>query len=145
MYPHTDCRNYLTDKRRILVAKSRVANYTSEAKKKLRSHLYFDLRDHCLFCGFPAKVNGKKRGNDVYSAKIFDFQKTIEKNCEERNDSWSREVKARLGMINDLHAADAVYHQTCSVNSRTRKKHPYKISPTPEKKKKTKKKGVCRR
>ena len=54
-----------------------------DAGEKLRSHLYFDFRDHCLFCGFPAEVNGKKRGNDVYFVKTFDFQKTIEKNCEE--------------------------------------------------------------
>ena len=78
-------------------------------------------------------MNGKKRGNDVYSVKTFDFQKIIEKNCEERNDSWNREVKGRLGMINDLHAADGVYHQTCSVNFRTRKKHPYTFSPIPAK------------
>ena len=72
-FVHTDCRKYLTDKRRILVAKRKVANYIPEAPK-LRSHSSFDFKDHCLFCGFPAKLNGKKRGNYVYSVKTFEFQ-----------------------------------------------------------------------
>lgn len=122
---HTDLRKFLTDKRRILVAKRRIANCNNDTSEppKLRSHSSFDFRDHCLFCGFPAKINEWKRGNDAFSVRTFEFQKTIGKICEERNDSWSREVTGRLGVINYLHAADAVYHQTCSVNFRTRKKH----------------------
>lgn len=135
---HTDCRKFLTDKRRILVAKRRIANCYSDTSEppKLRSHSSFDFRDHCLFCGFPAKINERKRGNDAFSVRTFEFQKTIGKICEERNDSWSREVKGRLGVINDLHAADALYHQTCSVNFRTRKNIPSTFSPTPAKQKK---------
>lgn len=41
--------------------------------------------------------------------------------CDERRDEWSAEVRGRIESVNDLHAADAVYHQSCSVNFRTKK------------------------
>ena len=49
-----------------------------------------------------------------------------------KNDSWSTNVLSRIQFVQDLHAADAVYHQKCSVNFRTGKCLP---SPTPNKKK----------
>jgi hypothetical protein len=58
-----------------------------------------------------------------------DFQINIEKICRERNDSWSR-----IQFVQDLHAADTVYHPKCSVNFRTGKSV---SSPTPNKKKTT--------
>jgi hypothetical protein len=44
--------------------------------------------------------------------------------CTKRNDEWSRQVKARIDFVNDLHAADAVYHTVCNVNFRTLKQVP---------------------
>lgn len=41
--------------------------------------------------------------------------------CRKRNDEWSNVVLGRLEYAQDLHAADSVYHQTCSVNFRTGK------------------------
>lgn len=35
--------------------------------------------------------------------------------CDERRDEWSAEVRGRIKSVNDLHAADAVYHQSCIV------------------------------
>ena len=44
--------------------------------------------------------------------------------CQERQDDWADSVQARLLHWHDLPAADALYHQTCSVNFRTGKKIP---------------------
>jgi hypothetical protein len=54
-----------------------------------------------------------------------DFQESIVKVCEERNDDkWSETDLSRLEHLRDFHAADAVYHQACSVNFRTGKQIP---------------------
>ncbi|VDI00550.1 Hypothetical predicted protein [Mytilus galloprovincialis] len=58
-----------------------------------------------------------------------DFQKRIEQVCNDRDDEWAVEVRGRLECVGDLHAADALYHQTCSVNFRTSKKIPKAFSP----------------
>lgn len=44
--------------------------------------------------------------------------------CQERGDLCADSVQARILLIHDLHAADAVYHQICSVNFRTKKQIP---------------------
>jgi hypothetical protein len=54
----------------------------------------------------------------------MDFQNKILQTCIERNDSWGNEVKGRIQSVNDLHAADAVYHQSCSINFQTMKQIP---------------------
>lgn len=46
------------------------------------------------------------------------FQNSVMKACEARNDLWSTYVQSRLLSVNDLPAADAIYHQACSVNFR---------------------------
>ena len=57
----------------------------------------------------------------MFPVRTSDFQTNISKICEERNDKWGRLVASRLAFVIDLHAADAVYHQQCSVNFRTLK------------------------
>lgn len=44
--------------------------------------------------------------------------------CSERGDAWAKTIRARLLSVNDLPPADAVYHQTCNVNFRTKKQIP---------------------
>ena len=48
--------------------------------------------------------------------------------CRTRNDERSSVVLSRLEYVQDLHAADSVYHQTCSVNFRTGKGIPKEFS-----------------
>ena len=52
------------------------------------------------------------------------FQDSIAQICKERNDESSEIVLCRLEYAQDLHAADAVYHQACSVNFCTGKQVP---------------------
>jgi len=41
--------------------------------------------------------------------------------CEARGDAWAEVVRARVLHVNDLPAADAIYHHTCSTHFRTKK------------------------
>ncbi len=97
---------------------------TSSDRPVLRSSEEgFSFKTDCFFCGRPAKL-GRKRKHDVILVKTIGIKETIVKICQERADSWSDTVKARILHVHDLHAADAVYHQTCSVNFRTKKQMP---------------------
>ena len=97
---------------------------TSSDRPVLRSSEEgFSFRTDCFFCGRTAKF-GRKRKHDVLQVKTLGIKETILKVCQERADSWSDAVKVRILHVHDLHAADAVYHQTCSVNFRTKKQMP---------------------
>ena len=88
----------------------------------------FNFREHCLFCGQSALYDNKLRDNDVFPVRTGDFMITVLKECQTRNDSWSQIVQGRVASVNDLHAADARYHQQCSSNFRTGKNIPAKLS-----------------
>jgi hypothetical protein len=82
----------------------------------LRSKVEFDFKKHCLFCGQLASVYDKKRKHDVYPVRTSDFQTKIEDVCKMRDDEWALDVRGRLEFVQDLHAADALYHQSCPQN-----------------------------
>jgi hypothetical protein len=63
----------------------------------------------------------KKSNSDVFPVRTTDFQSTILAVCKTREDDWARTVFGRIQYAQDLHAADAIYHQECSVNFRTGK------------------------
>lgn len=85
----------------------------------------FIWKEHCLFCGGVAKYDGKKKGFDVTPVRTMDFEHSIRESCRERNDDWAETVLGRLEFATaDLHAADAVYHNQCSINFRTGKQIP---------------------
>ena len=95
----------------------------------------FQFRDHCLLCGQPAKYSGNKRGNDVFPVRTSDFQATFMQVCAERNDTWAHTIRGRIEFAQDLHAADVIYHQVCSINFRTGKQVPSTFQATSEEKK----------
>ena len=135
---HRTCRRDFTDKRRILLAKRKsTTNVDENVAVELRSTVSFNFRDHCLFCAKPAKLNKSKRGLDVNPVRTMDFQTTILKICSDRDDVWGNKVQGRINSVNDLHAADAIYHQMCNVNFRTKKQIPilYSSEETPVKRK----------
>ncbi len=85
----------------------------------------FDFSIDCLFCGHSAKYNGKKKGFDVMPVRKKGFQETITQVCATRKDEWGCIVAGRLASVNDLPAADAVYHQQCSSSIRTGRQMPH--------------------
>ena len=60
-----------------------------------------------------------KRGYDVISVRTKDLYDKIQQACKVRNDEWVETARGRSEFAQDLHAADTVYHQACSVNFRT--------------------------
>lgn len=93
---------------------------TTETTKLRSQSQLFNFRTHCFICG--QAVKGKEI--EVYSVRTNNLQTTIIKVCHERNNDWTPAVRGRIETINDLHAGDAIYHQTCSVNFRTSKAVP---------------------
>ena len=128
---HKDCRRDFCRPREARQLGNRGAGF-SEEYRRLRSNGGFDFGQHCLFCGKAAKLKGCKRGHDVYPVRTFDFQATIREVCEGRKDEWGYQVLARLEFAQDLHAADAIYHQTCNVNFRTARQLPSSKQTVPE-------------
>ena len=61
---------------------------------------------------------------DVSKVTTIEMKGTILAICSGRRDAGSDAVQARMMHIHDLPAADAMYHQTCSVNFRTGKQTP---------------------
>ena len=89
------------------------------SKRSLRADQDFDFKMDCLFCQNPI-TEREKRANKAYQVmcKNREFDSSILKVCEQRNDLWAMEVKGRIAFVNDLHSEDAVYHQACSANFR---------------------------
>ena len=84
----------------------------------------FSFQENCLFCGQSVKFDATKRGYEVFPVRTKEFQDSLREVCLERNDDWALKVFARLEFARDLHAADAIYHQQCSVNFQTKKQIP---------------------
>ena len=53
----------------------------------------------------------------------------------ECNDTWAHTIRGRIEFAQDLHAADAIYHQVCSINFRTGKQLPSTFQATTGEKK----------
>lgn len=84
----------------------------------------FSFTNDCSFCGTPVSSGEQRRKSDVFKVTTIDMKDTIMATCSERQDAWSEVVQVRIMNVHDLSAADAMYHQTCSVNFRTGKQIP---------------------
>lgn len=91
----------------------------------------FLWKENCLFCG--EKVTQRHiLNNQSFFVRTTSFHEHLLRDCDERNDQWAMEVRYRIqSAVSDLHAADACYHQMCSVNFRTGKLKPCNFSSRP--------------
>jgi len=138
---HKDCRRIYCNPHQIAkdTRKEESKASTSSDRHVLRSSEEgFSFNTDCLFCGRPAKFGRKRKTQDVLQVKTIELKDTLLAICRERADVWSDAVKARILHVHDLHAADAVYHQTCSVNFRTNKQIPIAQMTDTEESKRTK-------
>ena len=101
---------------------------SKDTVKRRSTKLKFNSSEHSLFCGQYIKYKGERKGFNVIPVGTMEFLETILKTCRERNDDWSQTALGRFEYLRDLHAADAVYHQTCSINFRTGKNIPKQCS-----------------
>lgn len=73
-----------------------------------------------LFCGLSINNEQNKWLDDSYPVRTFNFQHKLESACANRgNDAWAQVVRGRMEFAQELHAADAVYHNKWNVNFRT--------------------------
>ncbi|MCG8047095.1 MAG: hypothetical protein N0E48_15925, partial [Candidatus Thiodiazotropha endolucinida] len=124
---HMECRRAYCNKNVIARDKRKqLASSAPSTSPTLRSKSEkFSFQNDCLFCGQSVKTYGQKRGYDVWPVRTKDAQNEILTICKNRGDEWSDIIRGRLQYVaGDLHAADAVYHQTCNVNFRTGKQIP---------------------
>lgn len=121
---HKECKQQFCNKNTIardLKRKSKESqSASSPAKTRSKQAKPFDFAHDCLFCGLPAKDDLNKLQNDAYPVRTFNFQAKLEIACAARgHDKWAETVQGRMEFAQELHAADAVYHNKCNVNFRT--------------------------
>lgn len=93
---------------------------------KRQAESCFSFQTDCFYCGTFANLNEKKKSADkVSKVTTIETKDTVLEICSNRgHDSWAEIVKARVMSVNDLPAADALYHHSCSSNFRTGKQIP---------------------
>lgn len=128
---HTDCRKCYTNPQQIKTKLS--ANPPiSPAKKRTRDAKgLFNNKTDCFFCG----VTIQPENSDYSNVKTDTFADSILKCCDNRSDDWATTVKGRIEYFcGDLHAADCIYHHSCSINFRTDRDVPQQYRSCPPRK-----------
>ena len=127
---HTECRKVHCSQSSINAFKRRKTTEDCHDKTHLlrSAESSFDYRTNCLFCGTKDEYDGKKTDFILIPVRTYDFQNKVLEACKHRLDDWSHRVQSRIEFVPDLPAADAVYHQACSVNFRTGKQVPKKYT-----------------
>ncbi|GFO49177.1 hypothetical protein PoB_007568200 [Plakobranchus ocellatus] len=111
---HTKCRHDYCNVNVIKRDLSTKRKQWSPSKKaNLRSSTKFDFANDCLLCGRSTRDHRKKSDVSVYQARTSSCQTNLELLCLQRGpgDKLAETVKGRIEYAQDLHAADAVYHQ----------------------------------
>jgi hypothetical protein len=128
---HTQCRRVYCNVYSIAAAiRKRTFESTTDLCTLRSTEPLFNHKEHCIFCGSPDTYDHRKMydhrtiGHKLVKILTSEFHGEINKLCDTRKDTWSDTVKGRINSVNDLFAADAVYHQVCSVNFRTNKSIP---------------------
>ena len=128
---HVECRRNFTNEKNIKIFcrkrqednPNAVEGLVSIKRRSQGSH--FSFATHCFFC--ENSVSEKKLNYDrqkVHFVSTIEFFTSLKLVCEERRDRWSTLVLSRINFVGDLHAAGALYHQTCNVRFRTGKTPP---------------------
>lgn len=121
---HIGCRKRFTDKRTL--NKPQTSPSEPSFKRKCRASDKFDPKTDCLFCSTKVDFSKKHSATDEpQKVRTSEFTNSIKKCCQMRGDEWSISVLGRIEyLLSDLHAADCVYHKTCSGNFRTSRQIP---------------------
>ena len=81
-----------------------------------RAQSSFSFKTDCFY--FLGATSG-------FKVTTIETKNTVLEICSKRgNDSWAEIMRDRLLHVHDLPAAEAIYHQACSVNFRTEKQIP---------------------
>jgi hypothetical protein len=111
---HVCCRKKYTNKR-TFEQQSRHDDVAEVVQpKSLRSHVCFDWKQACFFCG-ELIINDDRHPErcETRSAQTLTIRDNLLAVCRKRNDQWAVEVEGRLNMCVDLVATEAIYHVSC--------------------------------
>jgi len=109
--------------------KERESSLSSRRSLDRKTEQYFNFKTDCFFCGTNVDLEDqKRRRGDVFRVTTLKTKHTMLQTCFERKDKWAEVVRARILHVHDLPAADAIYHQACSVNFRTKKQIPIQFA-----------------
>ena len=101
-----------------LLISFRIQNTPFNGKKS------FNFNGDCFLCETQDDGGEQWKKVDVSKVTTIEMKGTMLAIRSERRHAWGDAVQARMMHIHDLPAADAVYHQTRSVNFRTGKQIP---------------------
>ena len=137
---HQNCRREYCLPSNIQRAKKILTSETTSNRRSLtrQAEQCFSFKTDCFFCGTKVEFGEqRKRLGEAFRVTTIEMKDTLLKICSEREDEWSDMIRARLLNVHDLPSAGAVYHQTCSVNFRTKRKLPkvYEVDEQPAVKK----------
>ena len=131
---HKRCRIRHVDAKHIATSSK---TEKSQVKRTRVSLGHYDNKTQCLFCGHdcsnvdPKHPNSEKYTPTYFRVRTDEFVKTVLIHCRTRGDEWARTVQGRIEYFGgDLHAADCIYHQSCSINFRTMRSIPSMFGPT---------------
>ena len=123
---HLSCQKRYTDKKDISLSQKRAAEETQEEnlRRKSQRSLVGDPKLNCVFCSKPVSLSSSKHAKEIDGVKVrtdgeLSFVETVKNICYTRQDEWAISVLGRLEYYLDLHAANVLYHKTCSTNFRT--------------------------
>ena len=120
---HSQCRAIYIHPRKIEDHLKKAQEPSASPGKRLRSKDTFDFRSNCLFC-VRIDFDGDERVGNTSAVSTLDTEHKLLQACTERNDEWGHLVRGRIESVNDLPAADAIYHRTCFTNFVTKKNIP---------------------
>ena len=113
---HTDCRQRCRNPQQF-ERKLSSNPPISPAKKRTRDAKGLsNNKTDCFFC----EVTIQPESSDYSNVKIDTFADSILKCCDNRSNDCVTTVKGRIEYFcGDLHAADCIYHHSCSINLQT--------------------------
>jgi hypothetical protein len=116
---HTQCRKEYCKPQEIKKAQKRyMSSETLHCETRHKSGT-FNYKTDCLFCGTTIGDSTDEH-HQRHEIQTEEYKDNMLRICDVRGDEWASKVRTRLLNVFDLPAADAVYHQRCSINFRTK-------------------------
>ena len=109
--------------------KEKESSISSSRSLDRKTEQSFDFKTDCFSCRTNVDLEDqKRRQGDVFRVTTLETKHTVLQTFFERKDEWAEVVRARILYVHDLPADDAIYHQACSVNFRTKKQIPMQFA-----------------
>ena len=86
----------------------------------------FAYSTHCFLCETIAVDSKWEKLDDVYRVSSWNCQDALIKFCNLPGEKWPEKVKSKIVFADDLPTKDALYHNVCNNNFRSRRYIPHK-------------------